>query len=841
MKKLKFDIQGMTCSACSARVQTAAEKTNGVKSAEVNLLTNTMVVDFDETKVQPDAIINSVNKAGYKASLHLKKAEASNEKTTNAEMDNERKEKKRLIWSVVFLIPLMFTAMGHMVGINLFSENIFAPGLLQFLLLIPIIALNISYFKNGFKSLIKLNPNMDSLIAIGAGTSVIYSLYSLFKLGNTAYLSIVNSTGFDAHSFMPDYYFEAAGMILTFITIGKYLEARSKSKTSGAIRMLMELAPQKAIVENNGVESEIDADKIKIGDTVIIKNGMTVPVDGKIILGECALDESAVTGESVPADKTSGDSVISGSIVKSGYIKITAERVGSETTLSQIIELVENATAGKPPIARIADKVAKYFVPSVILIAVITTAVWLLSGASVASALNFGIAVLVISCPCALGLATPTAVMAGTGRAAQMGVLIKSAASLETLNGVKTVVLDKTGTITRGKPSVTDIITFDGCDEDKLLTYAYSIERLSEHPLSEAIVNYAESKKAACYEAENFKSVSGKGISGEINGEIVLAGNIRFLESNGIKCDKAVKTAEDLSLNGKTPLIFAKGGTVLGVIGVSDEIKDSSIEAIACIKGMGIDTVMLTGDTKNTALSIQKQVGIKTAYAEVLPADKERIVSEFKKKGKVAMVGDGINDAPALVSADVGIAIGAGTDIAIESADVVLMRSDLKDVARALQLGKATMRNIIENLFWALIYNVIFIPTAAGVFFNLLGWRLDPMYGTIAMSLSSICVVSNALRLKAFKPALGKYPKIVPAEYKTITLKKEEKPMKTAIIEGMMCAHCKATVEKAFNSIDGITAVVDLENKSAAITGNITDDEIKRIVTDAGYELLEIK
>ncbi len=840
MKKIRFDVKGMTCSACSAKVQQAVERIDGVIDAEVNLLTNTMIASFDETKTSPREIISKIDSIGYKATVHGNRDD--NDEKRQITDDEAIKEKKRLIWSVVFLIPLMFVSMSHMFGINLFENNIFALGLTQFILLIPILSLNCSYFKNGFRALIRLSPNMDSLIAIGAGVSVIYSLYSLYHLGNTAYLHIVGSIPYDAHHFMPDYYFEAAGMILTFITIGKYLEAKSKSKTSGAIKMLMELAPQKAIIEKDGTEYEIDAQKIQQGDTVIVKNGMTVPVDGAIISGECSADQSAITGESTPVDRIIGDKVISGTIITSGYIKITAENVGNETTLSKIIQLVENATASKPSIARIADKVAKYFVPAVILIAVATTAVWLFTGSTVAFALNFGICVLVISCPCALGLATPTAVMVGTGKAAQMGILVKSASALETLSGIKTVIMDKTGTITEGKPGVTDVIPCENCTELELLEYAYAVEKLSEHPLSTAVVEYAESQGVKLKKADKFKSITGKGISGEINEKAIYAGNLSYIKAVGVNTDTISNEADKLSSCGKTPLIFSDDNRVLGIIAVSDKIKATSKEAVEHLREIGIETVMLTGDTEKTARAIQEQSGIAKAYAQVLPSDKERIIREYKEKGKTAMVGDGINDAPALVSADVGIAVGAGTDIAIESADIVLIKSDLNDVAKALLLGKAVMRNIKENLFWALIYNVVCIPTAAGLFYNILGWQLNPMYGTIAMSLSSICVVSNALRLRKFKPKFKKTADKKHIDYDTVAVNKEEKMIKKAIIEGMMCNHCKASVEKALNGIEGVSSVVvDLENKTATITGEADNEAIKKAVTDAGYELVDIR
>lgn len=837
MNKKKFNISGMTCSACSSRVQAATEKLNGVKSASVNLLTNSMIAEYDENTVSCDDIIKAVEHSGYGASLPGEKSTNENSKKLNDSND----EKQRLIWSIVFLVPLMFVSMGHMFGLHLFDNNIFAQGLTEFLILIPIIALNFKYFRSGFRALFKLNPNMDSLIAIGAGVSIIYSIYSLYSLGYTAYDHLINAIPYDSHHFMPHFYFEAAGMILTFITIGKYLESRSKSKTSDAIKKLMELAPKIAIVERNGKEFEISTDSIEKNDILIIKNGMSIPVDGVVTYGNGTVDESAITGESVPVDKEINHKVTSGTILSSGYIKMKAQKVGSETTLSQIITLVENATVTKPPIARIADKVAKYFVPIVILIAIITTGIWLFTGSEVSFALSFGISVLVISCPCALGLATPTAIMVGTGKAAQLGILVKSAEALENANKISTVIFDKTGTITKGQPSVTDIIPMNSFSEEELLEYACSIEKLSEHPLAKAVVKYAEERKIKLLTATDFKSETGKGVFATINEKKFYGGNKKLFESLEIDTSSIDKTIDKLAQNGKTPLIFSNDSKIIGIIAVADTIKETSKSAISQLNAMGINTVMLTGDNQKTALAIQKQVGIHTAYAQVLPQDKEKIVNEFKSKGKVAMVGDGINDSPALVRADIGIAIGAGTDIAIESADIVLMKSDLLDVVSVVQLGKAVMKNIKENLFWALIYNVIFIPTAAGVFFNWLGWQLNPMYGTIAMSLSSICVVSNALRLKRFKTKNIKTSEINISDFNTIVLNKEEKIMKKVVIEGMMCNHCKTSVEKALNAIEEITATVDLENKTATLTGEVDNDTITKAITDAGYKVIEIK
>lgn len=843
MRKEKFDVSGMTCSACSARVESAVSKLKGIQNVSVNLLTNSMAAEFDETSVSANEIIKAVEHAGYGAQMHTALPESAAGNTAEKHSENEeiKLERNRLIWSVVFLAPLMFVSMGHMFGIHLFNGNIFAQGLTEFLLLLPILALNFKYFKSGFKALIRLNPNMDSLIAIGSGVSVLYSLYALYNLGSTAYSVMVNALPYHAHLFMPDLYFEAAGMILTFITIGKYLETRSKGKTSDAIKKLMELAPKTAIIEKDGKEIEIPAEQIAKSDIIIVKNGMSIPADGKILYGGGTVNEAAITGESTPIDKEKGDSVTSGTLLENGYIKIQAEKVGSETTLAQIIALVEDATASKPPIARIADRVAKFFVPAVILIAVITTVIWLAAGGTVGFALTFGIAVLVISCPCALGLATPTAIMVGTGKAAQLGILVKSAEALENANKIQTVILDKTGTITKGTPEVTDIIPL-GAKEADLLLVANSLERLSEHPLGKAVVQYCTQQNTPIKEAKDFKSDTGRGICARIDNKKCAGGNVRYMEELQIDYSAAKKHLEKLYESGKTPLLFVRENTLLGIIAVADTVKESSREAIEQLNALGIETVMLTGDNEKTAAAIQKQVGIRKAYAQVLPQDKEAIVQAYKKHGKVAMVGDGINDSPALVRADIGIAIGAGTDIAIDSADIVLIKSDLKDVVTAVELGKAVMRNIKENLFWALIYNVIFIPTAAGAFYHWLGWQLNPMYGTIAMSLSSICVVSNALRLKRFKPK-----KVKPKEnhidaYETLVLNKEEKKMKKVQIEGMMCSHCSSSVEKALKSLEGVSSVtVDLEKKTAFIQGDVSDELIRKSVTDAGYKVTEIQ
>ena len=819
MIKEKFNITGMSCSACSAAVQRAVSKLDGVQTADVNLLTNSMETEYDETKLNNKAIIGAVKKAGYGASLYARNDEQYN--------DNSNAVKKRLILSIIFLIPLMFVSMSHMVGIHIsLLENMTILGIAELIFLIPILILNRKYFIGGFKSLFKLHPNMDALIALGASVSILYSLYVFAVTFN---MSVMEAGKHALH-----YYFESAGMILTFITIGKYLESKSKSKTSSAISKLVKLTPKTAIIEKDGKELETATSEIISGDTVIIKNGMSIPVDGEIISGSCSIDESAITGESIPVDKTLGAEVTGGTVVTSGYIKIKATNTGENTTLSKIIKLVENATTSKAPIARIADKVAGVFVPAVIAIAVITTIIWPLVGQDVGKSISFGIAVLVISCPCALGLATPTAIMVGTGKAAQYGILIKSAEALETANKVKTVILDKTGTITKGEPKVTDIIEYS----DNLIQIAYSLENNSEHPLAKAVIDYAKENNIELIEAKGFKSYTGFGISAEINSKTYYSGNYSFIKELGIFFEN--NSITELYNSGKTPLFFADKEKVIGIIAVADTIKETSAQAVEQLRAIEVESVMLTGDNKQTANSIQKAAKIKTAYAGVLPHQKEQIVRKYQKTGVTAMVGDGINDSPALVTADVGIAIGAGTDIAIDSADIVLMKSDLKDVVTTIQLSRAVLRNIKENLFWALIYNIICIPLAAGAFYNLLGWQLEPMFGTIAMSLSSICVVSNALRLRTFKPKNIVVDKNEISEYKTIVPDINETNNKVVKIEGMMCEHCVARVKSALENISDKPVTVTLSDNSAVVDEALDDIKIKEAISKAGYKVIEI-
>ena len=822
MKNEKFSITGMSCSACSAAVTRAVSKLDGVENVNVNLLTNSMETEYDETKTNSKKIISAVKKAGYGAKLY-----SFDEESYNKDSDSV---KKRLILSIVFLNPLMFVAMSHMFGIHIsFLENTIIQGALEILFLIPILILNRKYFIGGFKSLFKLHPNMDALIALGAGISVLYSLY-IYIICSINNFDVMTASANGLH-----FYFESAGMILAFITVGKYLESKSKSKTSSAISKLIKLTPKTAIVLKDGEEIEINTDEIKSGDIVICKNGLSVPIDGEIISGNCSINESAITGESIPVDKNIGDEVIGGTVVTSGYIKVKAVNTGENTTLSKIIKLVEDATTSKAPIARIADKVAGVFVPSVIGIALITSIIWLIAGADVGKAISFGIAVLVISCPCALGLATPTAIMVGTGKAAGFGILIKSATALETSDKIKNVILDKTGTITKGSPTVTDVIEYS----DNFLKIAYSIENNSEHPLAKAVVKYAKDNDVNLIEATDFKSHTGSGVSAVIDNKTYYSGNYSFIESLGINFDN--NSIIELYNSGKTPLLFADDKEVIGIIAVADTIKETSKEAIEELKALDVNSIMLTGDNKQTANSIQQKAGIKTAYAQVLPQQKEQIIRKYKKEGIAAMVGDGINDSPALVTADVGIAIGAGTDIAIDSADIVLMKSDLLDVVTLIELSRAVIRNIKENLFWAFIYNIICIPLAAGAFYNLLGWQLEPMFGTIAMSLSSICVVTNALRLRGFKPKHIKRGESEHINYETIIPDTDDLDSKTVHIEGMMCEHCVARVQKALESISDKPVTVSLNDNNAKVDNTLDDKLIKETIKNAGYKVTNIE
>lgn len=751
----KFSVTGMTCSACSAAVEKSVKNVQGVSSVVVNLLGNSMLVDYDGEAASQNTIINAVENAGYHAAVFVKGNEAKSSETAENKVQSELKEmKQRIIISVCFLIPLLYIAMGHMFKFPLPSilhgeKNTITFAFLQFLLTLPIVYVNRKYYQVGFKTLFKGHPNMDSLIAIGSGAAICYGIFAIFRIG----YGLGHMDMDVVMSYSMDLYFESAATILTLITLGKFLEARSKGKTSEAISKLMDLSPKTAVVIREGKEEEIPIEEVAIGDILAVRPGQSIPVDGVIIEGSTAVDQSALTGESIPVEKSAGDKVIGATINKTGYFQFRAEKVGDDTTLSQIIQLVEDANSSKAPIAKLADKISGVFVPVVITIAVLATVVWLLTGAPFEFALSIGIAVLVISCPCALGLATPVAIMVGTGKGASNGILIKSAEALEIAHKVNTVILDKTGTITEGKPRVTDILTAEGVSEEELLRTAATIEKPSEHPLAEAILEKAKEMAVEPLAVTEFKAVSGRGIIAKDQNETYYSGNLFMMEEQGIDTAKLLKKAEALSEDGKTPLFFAKGGKFLGLIAVADVVKPTSVTAIKEWKSLGIDVVMLTGDNKKTAEAIRKQLQIDKVIAEVLPQDKESEVRKLQQAGKkVAMIGDGINDAPALARADVGIAIGAGTDIAIESADIVLMKSNLMDAVTAIALSKATIRNIKENLFWAFFYNTIGIPLAAGVFYSILEWKLNPMFAAAAMSLSSVCVVTNALRLRFFKP-----------------------------------------------------------------------------------------
>lgn len=754
----KFDVTGMTCSACSQSVEKSVAKVPGVEKVSVNLLTNSMTVTYLDEPLQ-DEVVNAVKSSGYGASVHQKRGSAQVVEAQESPIELEMAEMKtRVIVSFIFLIPLLYIAMGHMVGLPIpmwlhGPENAVSFAFMQMLLSLPIAYVNRKYYIVGFKTLWRKSPNMDSLIAIGSSAAIIYGIYAIFRisygLGNND-MALVNQ-------FANDLYFEAGATILALITLGKYLEARSKGKTSEAITKLMDLAPKTALVMRGGQEVEIPIDDVQIGEIVVVKPGNSIPVDGTIIEGSSSVDQSALTGESIPVEKNPGDEVIAATINKTGYFQFRAEKVGDDTTLAKIIQLVEDANATKAPIAKMADKISGVFVPVVIAIAIVTVIVWLLMGYDFEFALSLGITVLVISCPCALGLATPVAIMVGTGKGAQNGILVKSAEALETLHSIETVVMDKTGTITEGKPVVTEIITKGHMSEDELLLIAASIEKPSEHPLAEAVILKAKERGLVLKEIDKFNSVSGMGIAAFIEGEGYIAGNLALMKEEDIDYSEYEEDAERLAEEGKTPLYFGDMEKVLGIIAVADVVKKNSKQAIDRFKKMGIHVVMLTGDHKKTAEAIRRQLDIDEVIAEVLPQDKEREIRRIQESGhKVAMIGDGINDAPALSRADVGVAIGAGTDIAIESADIVLMKNDLLDAVTAVELSKATIKNIKENLFWAFFYNTLGIPLAAGVFYLSLGWKLNPMFAAAAMSLSSVFVVSNALRLKFFKPSFEK-------------------------------------------------------------------------------------
>lgn len=828
----QYNVTGMSCASCVARVEKAVNKVDGVTSCSVNLLTNSMSVDGD---VMSSDVISAVEKAGYGASL---KGNSSKENKTNDEplKDTETpKLKKRLFSSLVFLLLLMYISMGHMMwGFplpSILANNHIAMGLIQLLLTGIIMVINQKFFISGFKALIHRSPNMDTLVALGAGASFIYSVYALFAMTNAQ----VNNDMSLVMKYMDEFYFESAGMILTLITLGKMLESYSKGKTTNAIKGLMNLAPKKATILVDNTEKVVPIEEVKIGDIFVVKPGENIPVDGVVIEGESAVNESALTGESIPVDKTVGDNVSGATVNQSGFIKCKATKVGEDTTLSQIIKMVSDASATKAPIAKVADKVSGVFVPIVISIAVVTIIVWLLCGATFGNALVRGISVLVISCPCALGLATPVAIMVGNGVGAKNGILFKNATSLETTGKVSYVLLDKTGTITNGTPVVTDIIPSENYTENDLLSYASSLESKSEHPLAKAVVQKAIDSNIKTLDTTDFKSLTGNGVSAKINGKTIVGGSVKHISSITNIDENIIKQADDLATKGKTPLLFVMDNRLLGIIAVADVVKSDSPKAIKELQNMGIKVVMVTGDNEKTAQAIAKESGVDEVIAGVLPDGKEKVVTQYKEKGMVAMVGDGINDAPALTRADIGIAIGAGTDVAIDSADIVLMKSKLTDVSGAIRLSRGTLRNIHENLFWAFIYNVIGIPLAAGVWIPIFGWTLSPMFGAAAMSLSSFCVVTNALRLNFLNIRSSKRDRKI----KNITNKKEKNTMTTTLkINGMMCPHCEATVKTALESIDGVTsAEVSHESGTAVVTlsKEVSEDVLKKAVVDKGY------
>ena len=842
----KFVVTGMTCAACAAHVEKAAGAVAGVNSAAVNLMLGTLVCSYDRDKASPQAIIAAVEAAGYGA------APADDAKRDiRREQDAAAKAMgRRLLWSAVCLVPLFYLSMGHMLGLPVpafMHRQPLLAAAVQLALCLPILLLNRAYFTVGFSRLFKGSPNMDSLVALGAAAGLTYSLIEM------GLLCAGQLAG------MPDLYFESAGMILTLVTVGKYLEERSKGKTTGAITALLALAPETAVVRRNGTEVTVAADQIRAGETVIIRQGGRIPVDGTVTKGSGAVDESALTGESMPVEKTPGSSAVSATVLTSGYLELTADRVGADTTLSQIVQLMEQAAASKAPISRLADKISAVFVPVVISIAVLAAVLWAtVGGMGIRFCLSIGIAVLVISCPCALGLATPVAITVATGKAAERGILIKSAASLELLGQVDTVVLDKTGTVTAGTPQVTDVLCVPGVTVEELLCAAASLEKPSGHPLADAIVQEATRRSIPLCAVSDFTAVPGGGVQAVLDGKTLYAGNDRYMTLIGAGTAALRAAAEALAAAGKTPLYFAEEQQLLGVVAVADVVKPDSAAAIAALRRSGREVVLLTGDDRRTAEAIARQVGVERVIAQVLPQDKARCVEELQKDGRlVAMVGDGVNDAPALVTADVGLAIGAGTDVAIESADVVLMHNSLMDIVDAAALSRATLRNIRQNLFWAFFYNAIGIPVAAGVLYPALQLTLDPMLAAAAMSLSSVCVVSNALRLRGWKGAptdnhvsLDKSADLTDNDTvhtdhtnTAASAAQQEEPtmQKTLTIEGMMCAHCAAHVEKALNALPGVTAVVDLAAKTAVVTGDAGDEALKKAVDDAGYQVTDIR
>ena len=832
----------MTCSACSAHVEKAVRKVSGVSGVTVNLLTNSMVVE-SEAPLDAQTVVRAVQDAGYGASVPNAAPAArrqGQEQRENPAVAQLAEMKQRLWVSFLFLIPLMYISMGSMVGLPLPGflaghENAVTFGMAQFLLTLPVVYVNRKYYEVGFRTLFRGSPNMDSLIAIGSTAALVYGVFAIIRMGQ--------GLGIGDHALVMQYhhdlYFESAAMILALITLGKFLEAKSKGKTSEAIEKLMDLAPKTATVERDGAEMTVPVEDVRLGDIVVVRPGQAVPVDGVVTQGTSSLDEAAITGESIPVEKTVGDTVIAATINKAGFLKFRATKVGEDTTLAQIIRLVEDASASKAPIAKLADKIAGVFVPVVIAIALVAVGGWLLAGQTAEFAISTGIAVLVISCPCALGLATPVAIMVGTGKGAENGILIKSGEALQTAHDVNAVVLDKTGTITEGKPVVTDVLPLAGHAQRELVALAAGLETPSEHPLAQAVVHYAKEQGMAPAAVTEFAAVFGRGVTAKVDGSPYFAGNTALLEENGVPVsEEASQALARLAGEGKTPLLFADKKGVWGIVAVADTVKPTSAEAIQELQRMGVEVTMLTGDNRRTATAIQKQLGIPHVIAEVLPQEKEQHVAALHQQGKVvAMVGDGINDAPALARADVGIAIGAGTDVAIESADIVLMKSDLRDVVTAIRLSKAVLRNIKENLFWAFFYNTLGIPLAAGLLYPLFQIKLSPMIGAAAMSLSSVFVVTNALRLKRFQARHA-------PEYPTQPSKQKERPamkMMTVHVEGMMCQHCVAHVKEALEKLPGVQAEVDLAAKTAVCTGEALDAAaLKAAVAEAGYEVTGI-
>ena len=840
----QYHVTGMSCAACSSRVEKAVSKVPGVESCSVSLLTNSMGV---EGTASPEAVIAAVEAAGYGASCKGRGTGTSGDSGNGASGGGAEVDlledtetpvlKKRLIWSIIFLVVLMYFSMGHMMWgwpvPEAMADNHVAMGLLQLLLTAAVMVINQKFFISGFRSLWHRAPNMDTLVALGSTAAFGYSTYSLFAMTGAQVRGDMDGV----MQYMHEFYFETAAMILALITVGKMLEARSKGKTTDALKNLMKLAPKTAVVLRDGTETEVPVEQVVKGDVFVVRPGENIPVDGIVLEGISAVNEAALTGESIPADKNPGDQVSAATVNQSGFLKCEASRVGEDTTLSQIIRMVSDAAATKAPIAKIADKVSGVFVPAVIGIAAVTIVIWLLCGQSIGYALARGISVLVISCPCALGLATPVAIMVGNGMGAKNGILFKTAVSLEEAGKVNTVVLDKTGTITRGEPKVTDLIMAEGVSEAELLETAYALEARSEHPLAGAVVAMAEEKKLKVCDVQDFMILPGNGLTAVDNGDQLIGGSLTFLNDRIGVPDDVKTVAQRLAEEGKTPLLFARSKKILGVIAVADVIKEDSPEAIRQLQNMGIEVVMLTGDNERTAAAVGKQAGVDQVIAGVLPDGKEAEIRRLRRKGKVAMVGDGINDAPALTRADIGIAIGAGTEVAIDAADVVLMNSKLSDVPAAIRLSRATLKNIHENLFWAFIYNIIGIPLAAGVWIPLFGWQLNPMFGAAAMSLSSFCVVTNALRLNLFDMRNA-------AKDKQIKRKQEETTMeKTMKIEGMMCGHCEATVKKALEALDGVDhADVSHEQDQAVVTlkEDVADDVLKKAVEDKDYNVVSI-